>query len=223
MKELVAKEIAAKVKDGDLIGVGTGSTVDLAIDELAKRIVTEKLQVHALPTSYQTAWRCQQAGIKVVDPHYRGDLSWGFDGADAVDSKLRAIKGKGGAMLKEKIMAVRCRTYYLVIDESKLFSTLEESKCPVPVEVVPEALSLVEQELARIGARSVTLRTGSGKHGPIVTEAANLILDAVFPSFSDKLEAEIKSIVGVVESGLFFGLADYALVAGKAGVKTLQS
>ena len=218
-KQMVAQEIAKRVQGNDLIGVGTGTTVEYAVQAIGVRIQRENLNVSAVPTSFETAWLCEKVGMEVVYPGYHGSLTWGFDGADAVDDQLWAVKGCGGAMLKEKIMAARCQHYVLIIDESKLVPDI--SVCPVPVEVVPDALALVEKGLVKLGASSVVLRTGAGKHGPVVTEAGNLIIDAKFPRITRSLPEEIKGLVGAVESGLFLGFAKEVLVGTSSGLRTL--
>jgi ribose 5-phosphate isomerase A len=220
MKEIVAQEIAKRVKDGDVIGVGTGTTVDAALTEIGKRVQGEGLRITVVPTSYQSAWRCQELGFIVMYPGYRGKLSWGFDGADQVNKAKWAIKGKGGAMLQEKILAKRCKKFVIIVDESKVVSELGKG-CAIPVEVVPEALVLAEEGLKSIGAHEVTIRVGTGKHGPVITERGNIILDAVFSTIPERLEADIKTIVGVVDSGLFIGYATEVLVAGAEGVYSL--
>lgn len=220
MKEIVAKEIAKRVKDGDVLGVGTGTTVDAALTEIGKRVASEGLRVTVVPTSYQSAWRCQELGFLVMYPGYRGQLSWGFDGADQVNAAKWAIKGKGGAMLQEKILAKRCETFVLIVDESKVVQDLGVG-CPVPVEVVPEALVLAEQGVRMLGATQVNIRSGTGKHGPVITERGNIIIDVTFARITDKLETQIKTLIGVVDSGLFIGYAAEVLVAGPNGVRSL--
>lgn len=222
MKEIVAQEIAKRVKDGEIIGVGTGSTVDLALTKIGERVKNEKLNLHVVPTSLQSAWRCQQIGLHVLYPGYKASLSWGFDGADEVDDNLWLIKGKGGALLQEKILAARCQRFLVIVDDSKMVAKLGAA-CAVPIEIIPEALSIVERQLPDLGAKEITLRpcTG-GKHGPIITEAGNVIVDALFSEIHKDLEREIKSIVGVVESGLFIGYSSEVLVAGAKGVRTLM-
>ena len=220
MKELVAKEIAKRVKDGDVIGVGTGTTVDMALMEIERRIRSEGLRVSVVPTSYQSAWKCQEIGLTVLYPGFRDMLSWGFDGADQINSKMWAIKGKGGALLQEKLLAARCKKFIIIVDESKVVQKLGAG-CAVPVEIIPEGYILAEAGLKKLGATEITLRSGTGKHGPTITERGNVILDALFPEISESLEREIKQIVGVVESGLFIGYASEALVGGATGVRNL--
>jgi ribose 5-phosphate isomerase A len=221
MKDIVAKEIAKRVKDGDVIGVGTGTTVDAALTEIGRRVRDEGLRIGVVPSSYQSAWRCQELGLTVMYPGYRGHLSWGFDGADQVNSLRWAIKGKGGAMLQEKILAKRCKSFVLIVDESKVVSELGVG-CPIPIEVVPQSVSLVEDGLRSLGATELTIRSGSGKHGPVITEQGNIIIDATFVKIPERLEREIKSLVGVVDSGLFIGYASEVLVAGGKGVYSLS-
>jgi ribose 5-phosphate isomerase A len=221
MKEIVAKEIAARVRNGDVIGVGTGSTVDLAIDAIAQRVKTEKLSVMVVPSSRESAARCECAGLMVLTPNSAVNIPWGFDGADEVDEKLRLIKGRGAAMLQEKILAKKCKKFIVIVDESKIVSKLGE-KTAVPVEVIPEAQSLVALELKKLGAVEVKLREGSGKHGAVITEGGNIILDAKFHNIEDSLELGIKALTGVVDSGLFTDVCAEVLVGTKTGVKTLK-
>ncbi len=220
MKEIVGCEIAKRVKDGETLGVGTGTTVDAALAEIGRRVREEGLRVAVVPTSYQSAWKCQELGLTVMYPGYRGFLSWGFDGADQVTKERWAIKGKGGALLQEKILAARCKSFIIIVDEGKLVARLGEG-CPVPVEVVPEALILAEAGLKKLGATEITLRSGTGKHGPVITERGNIILDAAFSEIGESLEREIKPVVGVVDNGLFIGYASEVLVAGKAGIYSI--
>jgi ribose 5-phosphate isomerase A len=220
MKTLAAQEIAKRVKSGDIIGVGTGTTVDLAIDAIAKRCRDEQLNILVVPSSRDSAIKCECAGLKVLAPTYSGPIIWGFDGADEVDSELNLIKGRGGAMLKEKILAKKCSSFIVIVDESKLVEKLGQGG--IPIEVIPEAQGLVSKLLKEIGATEIMLREGSGKHGAVVTEAGNVILDVKFKSFSKSLERDIKTLVGVVESGLFVELCAEVIVASATGVRILK-
>lgn len=217
-KEQLAAEVARRVKDGQSIGIGTGTTVDAALEALGKRVRAEGLSVSVVPSSYQSAWRCQELGLRVLSPCYRGRLDWGFDGADQVTRARWAIKGKGAALLQEKILAARCNSFVVIVDESKVVSQLGIG-CAVPVEVIPEGYSLAEAGLQALGAETVTLRSGSGKHGPTITERGNIILDAQFSSINAELEREIKSLIGVVESGLFIGSIAEVVVASRDGLE----
>lgn len=219
IKELLAQEIAKRVKSGDVIGVGTGTTVDAALEAIGERVKLEGLSISVVPTSLQSAWRCQELGLTVLYTGYNGYLSWGFDGADQVTKDRWAIKGKGAAMLQEKILAKRCNKFVVVADQSKLVDRLGVA-CPVPVEVIPEALVIAQQGLRGLGAKEIVIRSGSGKHGPVITEGGNIILDAVFNDIGLNLEDKIKSITGVVESGLFVGYISEVLIADANGVKS---
>ncbi len=219
-KELVAVEIAKHVKEGQYIGVGTGSTVELAVKQIGQRARDEKLNIHIVPTSLQTAWLCQQEGLNVLYQGYRAELAWGFDGADVADDRLRVIKGRGGAMLQEKILAARCHEFVIIIDESKLVNDL--SDCPIPIEVIPSAVLIVERALKRLGSERHEIRKAVNKHGPVITEAGNVIIDAKFPEVSDYLEDRLKSVVGVVESGLFTKLATQILVGRSQDVLVMN-
>ncbi|MFN4896833.1 MAG: ribose 5-phosphate isomerase A [Pseudomonadota bacterium] len=220
MKTLVAQEIAKRVKNGDVIGVGTGTTVDAALEAIGKRVSAEGLLISVVPTSLQTAWRCQELGLAVLHSGYNAFLTWGFDGADQVTKDRWAIKGKGGALLQEKLLAKRCKKFVIIVDRTKLVEQLGAG-CPVPVEVLPDGLVLAEAGLRALGAVEITLRTGSGKHGPVITERGNILLDVTFQKITPALEAEIKTITGVVESGLFTGYVSEVLVGDDVTVTSL--
>jgi len=220
MKEIVGLEIAKRVNDGDVIGVGTGTTVDAALTAIGQRVNNEGLTVRVVPTSYQSAWRCQELGLTVMYPAFRERLAWGFDGADQVTAEKWAIKGKGGALLQEKILAARCNNFIIIVDDSKIVAELGKG-CPVPVEVIPEGLLLAQEGLAKIGASEINLRTGSGKHGPVITERGNIIIDALFSKIDSGMEKRINEIVGVVDNGLFIGYASEVIVASKEGIQRL--
>lgn len=221
MKELVAAEIAKRVRDGEILGVGTGSTVELAIDKIGRRVNEEGLSISAVPSSFQTAWRCEKAGIKVLHAGWRKELAWGFDGADAVDGKLWVIKGGGGAMLLEKLLAARCRELIIIVDESKMKTSLDG--LAIPVEVIPEGAWAAERGFEQLGAETAALRmAGAGKHGPVITEKGNLIYDVRFPKVDAGLEERIKTVVGVVDSGLFTRYVSEVWAASKSGVKKLR-
>lgn len=202
-KELVAKEMAGMAKDGEVIGAGSGSTVYLTLIALAERIRREALSVEVIPASAEIAMACVRLGIPQTDLWSKRP-DWTFDGADEVDPKHNLIKGRGGAMFKEKLLMKCSLRSFILVDNSKFVDRLG-SKYPVPVEVFPRALTYVENELWRLGATEVTLRPAKGKDGPVWTENGNLILDTRFPSIAPALEPELKSITGVIESGLFMG------------------
>ncbi|GAB6119856.1 ribose 5-phosphate isomerase A [Dysgonomonas termitidis] len=202
-KEKVAKEIAAKMKDGQIIGVGSGSTVYLALIAIAERIKKDSLHIQVIPSSLEISMTCIQLGIPQTTLLDKKP-DWTFDGADEVDPERNLIKGRGGAMFKEKLLICNSSETYIIVDESK-FVTQLGSKFPVPVEVFPISLLYAEKELGALGAREISLRMAKGKDGPVITENGNFILDAWFDSIESSLERDIKSITGVIESGLFIG------------------
>jgi ribose 5-phosphate isomerase A len=202
-KQKVAQQIAARVKDGDTLGVGSGSTSYLALVAIAKKIKEENLKVKAIPTSIELTMMCSSLGVPTTTLfEHRPD--WYFDGADEVDPDKSLIKGRGGAMFKEKLIMSASPLTYIIVDESKFVEQLG-SKFPVPVEVFPQALLHVEAELKKLGAINLVLRPAKGKDGPIITEAGNLVLDAHFDGIDNQMEKKIKGITGVIESGLFIG------------------
>ena len=210
-KEEVGRQLAEKVQDGQVIGVGSGSTSYLAILAIAERVRREKLHVTAVCTSHEVTLACVTAGLPV------GSLQqlcpdWAFDGADEVDPERNLIKGRGGAMYLEKIVIDAAPKSYILVDQSKLVKRLGE-KFPIPVEVFPVALRLVERELIAMGATEVVMRPATGKDGPIITQSGNLILDVHFKEIGKSFERDIKAITGVIESGLFMGRDVEILVA----------
>jgi len=202
-KQKVADKIAAKVKDGDVLGIGSGSTVYLALIAIAERIKAEGLKVLGIPTSLEISMFCSKLGIPLTTL-FEHKLDWLFDGADEVDPNNWLIKGRGGAMFKEKLLISSSPVNYIIVDESKIVAKLG-THFPIPIEVFPQALLHVEQGLKSIGANSIVLRPAKGKDGPIISENNNLILDCRFDEVNKDLEKEIKTITGVIESGLFIG------------------
>ncbi len=210
-KQKVADEIAKKVKDGDILGVGSGSTSYLALLAIAKKVKEEKLNIKAIPTSIEISLVCSKLGVPLTSL-YEHRPDWLFDGADEVDPDKSLIKGRGGAMFKEKLMISSSPVNYILVDDSKMVDKLG-TNFPVPIEVFPQALLHVEKQLKKIGATSLVLRPAKGKDGPVITENGNLILDAHFDEIDKKMEQKIKSITGVIESGLFIGYNIEVLVA----------
>ena len=160
-KERVAREIAATAKTGDVIGAGSGSTVYLTLFELAKRIHEEHLYLEVIPASQEISMTCIQLGIPQTTLWDKRP-DWTFDGADEVDPDRNLIKGRGGAMFKEKLLIRSSGKTFIIVDPSKLVNILG-SKFPIPVEVFPHALSYVEKELRRLGSSEISLRPATEK------------------------------------------------------------
>ncbi len=192
---------AGEVGDGMVVGLGTGSTVFFAMERLGERIVREGLSIAGVPTSYQAAIRARQYGIPLTSLDDHPELDIAIDGADQVDPDLILIKGRGAALLREKCVCDAARKVFIVVDPTKMVDTLN---APVPVEVLPFASASVSRRLEALGAGPV-LREGVKKDGPVVTDNGNFIIDCDFGAIADpgRLEAEIASIPGALECGLF--------------------
>jgi ribose 5-phosphate isomerase A len=210
-KQKVAQQIAGMVKDGDILGVGSGSTVYMALLAIAERIKTERLNVLAIPTSVEISMFLSKLGIPMTTL-FEHTPNWLFDGADEVDPKNSLIKGRGGAMFKEKLLIASSPLNYIIVDDTKIVDKIG-TNFPIPIEVFPQALLHVEAELKKLGANSIVLRPAKGKDGPVITENNNLILDCRFDEVPNTMERDIKSITGVIESGLFIGYNLQILVA----------
>jgi ribose 5-phosphate isomerase A len=210
-KRHAAQAALALVEDGATIGVGTGSTVNLFIEALARHPGRVRAGVSS---SEASSTRLQAAGVKILDLNEVTGLDLYIDGADEANPARQLIKGGGGALTREKIVAAASRRFVCIVDETKLVTTL--GKFPLPVEVIPMARELVARELARRGGRPVW-RSG------YVTDNGNHILDVHGLTISDPvgLEAALNQITGVVTVGLFAARpADVLLVGTAAGVET---
>lgn len=199
----IAKKIAKRVKNGDVIGIGSGSTSFVATQEIAKRMKEENLNIIGIPTSYEINMLCNQLGIPTTNLMSKKP-DWSFDGADEVNDKNWLVKGRGGAMYREKLNIVSSEVSYILVDASKFVDNICD-KFPIPVETVPDAINYVRDELFKMGAEDVILRLAKGKDGPVITEHGNVILDATFRNVDETLERTLKAVVGVVETGLFIG------------------
>lgn len=202
-KKKVAEKVAGKVKDNQTIGFGSGTTSYLATIAIADKVKKENLKITAIPTSFEIKMLCTYLDIPTANLSERKP-DWSFDGADEVNSSNWLIKGKGGAMFKEKLNIINSPITYILIDNSKRVSYLGE-KNKVPVEIYPDAINYVKEELIKLNAKEIIVRQAVNKAGPVITENGNLILDVSFKSITQTLEKRIKSISGVLESGLFIG------------------
>ncbi|WP_043934635.1 ribose-5-phosphate isomerase RpiA [Bacillus sp. EB01] len=212
-KQIVGEKAAEFVKDEMIVGLGTGSTVFYTIKKLGQ-LVNEGLSIKAVPTSIQTEQLAREAGITLVDFTEIEEFDLVIDGADEVDENLDLIKGGGGALLREKIIAYAARTFIVVADSSKLVNRLGAFK--LPVEAVPFGMELTEKHLMELGGLP-RLRTSDG--APFKTDNGNFIFDCDFGFIENakELEAKINMIPGVVENGLFVGMADKVITVDKQG------
>ena len=223
-KKRVCLEAVKHIKDGFIIGLGSGSTVAYAIQETGKRIQQRKLRILGVPTSYQAMILAVQCGIPITTLNEHPQLNLMIDGADQIDSQLNLIKGMGGALTREKIVASAAKQFVVVADETKLTEKLG-ANCAVPVEVLPFALPTVASKMRAMEGKPV-LREAKGKVGPVVTDNGNFILDVDFGPINAprKLDSQMKSIPGVVETGLFVEMADIVYVGTRVGtVQKLES
>lgn len=223
MKRRASERAVEHVESGFIVGLGSGTTAAMAIRLIGARLREGSLRdILGVPTSIQAAQEAIISGIPLttLDEHPEVDVS--IDGADQIDRRLRAIKGGGGALLREKVVASSSRLSIVVADEMKLVDRLGLG-CPVPVEVHPFALRPVYLRLKGMGAE-VRVRIGTGKLGPVVTDNGNLIIDAHFGALEDpkRLEESLKAIPGVIETGIFIDLIDLAYIGTREGVKRLE-
>jgi len=220
-KRRVALAAAELVKDDMVIGVGTGSTVAHFIEVLGRR-VAEGLRVLAVPTSFQSAILLSEYGVPLTTLLEHPVLDLVVDGADEVDPDLNLIKGGGAALTQEKIVASATEHLVIIVDSSKLVQRLGESM-GVPVEVIPMAWRLVKSKLEERGAE-VVLREGARKAGPVVTDNGNFILDVHFREIADpgSLEVGLNAVPGIVENGLFVGMAERVYVGERQSLKILS-
>lgn len=221
LKKEAGRKAAENVKDGMTIGLGTGSTAYYTIERVAERIKEEKLNLHAVSTSFQTTFLCHKWGIPLLDISSVSFLDLAIDGADEIDPRKNLIKGKGAAHTLEKIVAAMARTFYVVADESKTVPILGTSM-PVPVEILPHAYESTYHRIQDLGAERCVLRMAQqGKQGPIVSDHGNFIIDAYFKDIDQPkaLEQELNLIPGVIDNGLFGGYANKVYLATEKGLE----
>jgi ribose 5-phosphate isomerase A len=206
------------IKSGWIIGVGSGSTMAYAIAELGKVTRARKLQLSVVPTSHQIENLAISHGLKIMSMNEAFTIDYAVDGADQVElGTLNLIKGGGGALLREKIVDAVARKVAIVVDETKLSKYLGHLQ-RVPLEVLPQAYRHVQFQVTKMGGRA-KLREGAGKVGPVVTDNGNFVLDADFGRIRKPklLESHLKTVPGLIETGLFLNMADVVYVARRSG------
>jgi len=207
------------VADGDIVGLGTGSTAKFAIERLGER-VSEGLHMLGIPTSVESERLARGRSIPLTTLEEHPEIDITIDGADEVDPRFDLIKGLGGALLREKIVAHATQQEVIVVDASKLVDRLG-TRCPLPVEVARYGHSAVARKLSALGCQPVMRQPKGGGQGPFITDNGNYIYDCRFPGIDDarEMEARVDSIPGVVECGLFVGLAHVVITASGKGVE----
>jgi len=218
-KQAAGRAAAKLVRDGDVVGLGTGSTAYFAVVALGER-VKAGLKIVGIPTSVKTGDLARQLGIPLTTLDETPQIDITLDGADEVDPKLNLIKGGGGALLREKVIATATKNMVVVVDSSKVVSVL--GKFPLPIEVISFARTVVENKIVSLGA-SPKLRTKTDG-SPYLTDNGNQILDCSFGQIADPavLALILSDTPGIVEHGLFIGLAKVALVGRGDAVEEIR-
>jgi ribose 5-phosphate isomerase A len=217
------KEAIKLIKDGNVIGLGSGSTIELFIQEIYKKIAEEGWHIGFVPASSQIYLKLSSLGLRIESLDSYPELDISFDGADEVDRRKFALKGRGAALLREKIIASCSKKYVILVDESKLSNKIGE-KAKVAIEVLPFALKPVILRLKKMGAE-VQIRTGERiKDGPIITDNGNYIIDANFGIIENpkELSEKINEIKGVIENGIFYENISEILVGTKKGIIKIE-
>lgn len=221
-KKNAALRAVSHVKDGFIVGLGSGSTAAYAIEEIGNRVKRKGLHVLGVPTSYQAFMLAVKHGIPITTLEEHSTLDLTIDGADQIDTELNLIKGMGGALTQEKIVATASKKLVIVADESKKVRILGENNHPVPIEVLPIAAPVVMRKIRKIGGNPA-LREGIKKVGPVITDNGNVIIDVNFGLIRkpEELECELKLLTGVVETGLFVKMANLVYLGKSSGVEKL--
>lgn len=214
-----AKEAAAQravdshIKNNYIVGIGSGSTVVYAVEHLARRVKEHGWKISCVPTSFQAKELIRKHGLVMTDLEESPELNVAIDGADEIDAKLTLIKGGGGCLTQEKIIASCAKEFVVVADYRKDSSTLGENwKKGIPVEVIPMSYVPVQRKIEKLLGHKAELRQAAKKCGPVVTDNGNFILDCKFTPQKDwsAVNTALKMIPGVVETGLFVGMAHKA-------------
>jgi ribose 5-phosphate isomerase A len=218
-----AKSASKLIPKSGAIGLGSGSTVAFFAEELGKKIAAKKVNVRAVPSSYQAYQLAVDFKIPLTNLDLDPELELTVDGADEVDKNLNLTKGGGGALFQEKVVASASKKLIIIVDESKIVDKLA-SRFEIPIEVLPFSLGVV---LRKVQAMDIapTVRQAQKKIGPVVTDNGNFILDLKFPEpINDpgKVANDLKMIPGVVETGLFIDMADEVHVGKEEGVYILK-
>jgi ribose 5-phosphate isomerase A len=220
LKKQAGEKAVEYIEDGMIVGLGTGSTVEYTIRKLGK-LVRDGLKIKGIPTSVHTQRIAKKEKIPLTTLEDNPAIDLTIDGADEVDPDLNLIKGGGGALVREKIIAFNSKKVIIVIDDSKIVKALGID-FPLPVEVVKFGWTSTKKTLEEIGC-NVELRRVM-ENEPYITDNSNYILDCEFDRIENptQLEIDINNIPGVVENGLFIGLANQVIVGGKQGILTLD-
>lgn len=222
MKAVVGRYAADLVTDGMVLGLGTGSTVRYLLEALGERLAKGDLtEIVGIPTSEDTRGRAERLGIRIGSLTDYPDLHLALDGADEVDPSLNLIKGLGGALLREKVVVTASRSFVVMVDSSKRVDRLGR-QAPLPVEIDPFSLGIQIRFVEALGAEPRLRRAGDG--APFLTDGGNLILDCRFPDGipdPSSVARALDSRPGVLEHGLFLGVAEKVLIGTPEGVEVV--
>ena len=220
-KELVAIRAARYVQDGMIVGLGTGSTANYFIQELARRHKEEGLRITAAASSVVSTIKAQELGLPLVAIEHLGRLDLYVDGADEVTPQMALLKGRGYDLVREKLLARDSDRFIVLIDKSKLVSRIGE-KFPIPVEVMPFAWRLVQSRLQALGGQA-KLRQNAAKDGLAITSYGSLVLDLTFESRIDSatLNQQLNDIPGIAEHGIFQNIASAIFIADNGNVEEI--
>jgi ribose 5-phosphate isomerase A len=219
MKKLAAEKAVEYIEDGMVVGLGTGSTVEYALKKLGE-LVKNGLRITGIPTSMHTRKVARDWNIPLSTLEENPEIDLTIDGADEVDANLNLIKGGGGALTREKIIAYHSKRKIVVVDETKIVKALGVD-CPLPVEVIKYGWSSTKTILEKFGCLVEIRRI---MNDPYLTDNSHYILDCDFKRIDEpeQLEKDLNNIPGVVENGLFIGLVDEVIVGSKQGIMTLE-
>ncbi|MDH5702251.1 MAG: ribose-5-phosphate isomerase RpiA [Candidatus Bathyarchaeota archaeon] len=220
-RKRAALEAVKHVQDGFIVGLGSGSTAAYVIQEIGEKIRLEGLRISGVPTSHQAMMLAVHCGVPLTTLNEHPQLDLAIDGADQIDRDLNLIKGGGGALTREKIVASAANLFVIVADETKTVEKLGTNHT-IPIEVLPFALPTVMVKLRELKGKPV-LREGGGKVGPSVTDNGNFVVDVDFGPVDDvkELDLQLKLIPGVIETGLFVGMADVVYLGKPDGFEKL--
>lgn len=218
-KEKAAESASSLISDGMVVGLGTGSTAEIVIREIGNRIKTEEFEILGVPTSLRTEMMAIECGIPITTLSEHPSLDICIDGADQVDSELNLIKGGWGSHTREKIVSYAAKKLVICVEEEKIMEQLTK---PVPLEVLPYAVKIVEKQVNKLGGKPA-LRSEGTRGGYSVTEHGNLVIDADFGLIPnpEEMSTALSSVVGSLEHGIFTNAAEVH-VGNEKGVRVLK-
>ncbi len=218
-KEKAAESASSLISDGMVVGLGTGSTAEIVIREIGNRIKTEEFEILGVPTSLRTEMMAIECGIPITTLSEHPSLDICIDGADQVDSELNLIKGGWGSHTREKIVSYAAKKLVICVEEEKIMEQLTK---PIPLEVLPYAVKIVEKQVNKLGGKPA-LRSEGTRGGYSVTEHGNLVIDADFGVIQnpEEMSTALSSVVGSLEHGIFTNAAEVH-VGNEKGVRVLK-